>query len=345
MPKTTVWSIQQIDQDTAKISVEEAAQKLKEQEVVAFPTETVYGLGADATNEAAVNKIFQAKGRPSDNPLIVHVATKQQMEEFVTHIPPLAGTLITAFMPGPLTIILPSNGKIAANVTAGLDTVGLRIPDHPVALALIQACHLPLAAPSANRSGRPSPTTAAHVLHDLDGKIAGVLDAGQTGVGVESTVVDCTGDLPMILRPGGVTRQQLEKVIGEVMVDPALAKKNEKPKSPGMKYTHYAPEAPLWLVDGSVNFIQNLINENNKEGLQVGVLASDELACQVTADVVRACGSRADLKQVAIHLYDALRSFSSTNVDIIICETFIEEGIGEAIMNRLQKAATKKLTQ
>ncbi|KHE69210.1 L-threonylcarbamoyladenylate synthase, partial [Halobacillus sp. BBL2006] len=231
-------------------SIEEAAQLLRNQHVVAFPTETVYGLGADATNEEAVQRIFEAKGRPSDNPLIVHVADIEQVEELAQNIPERAYQLMEAFWPGPLTLVLESNGVAAKNVTAGLSTIGIRMPDHPLALALLRNAGKPLAAPSANRSGRPSPTEAEHVWQDLNGRVSGILDGGATGVGVESTVLDCTSQPPVILRPGGVTKEDLEKILSKVDIDNALKDEQRQPKSPGMKYTHYAPEAPLWLVEG-----------------------------------------------------------------------------------------------
>ncbi|WP_053218084.1 L-threonylcarbamoyladenylate synthase [Virgibacillus senegalensis] len=353
MTDTKVWKIDQITSETER-SIKEAAALLVQNQVVAFPTETVYGLGANAKEADAVARIFEAKGRPADNPLIVHLAERNQIDAYVAEVPEMAKKLLAAFTPGPLTVILKSNGTIAENVTAGLSSVGVRIPDHPVAQALLRACRLPLAAPSANKSGRPSPTTAAHVYEDLQGRIAGLLDGGPTGVGVESTVVDCTGEVPIILRPGGVTREQLEEVVGSVMVDPALAvqgeelpenKAVEKPRAPGMKYTHYAPEAPMWLVNGDQAFMQAQIDTLQQAGNKVGVIASEELADQLEIGAINRCGSRDNLHEVAAHLYDALRSFKKSDVDIILCETFPETGVGQAIMNRLHKAATKKINQ
>ncbi|WP_425440939.1 L-threonylcarbamoyladenylate synthase [Sediminibacillus albus] len=346
---TKVWKLE--EHKEIQRAVSEAAELLTDRQVVAFPTETVYGLGADATSYEAVEKIFQAKGRPSDNPLIVHFADKSQMNDYVKLIPEIAEQLLAAFTPGPLTIILKSNGTIAENVTAGLSSIAVRIPDHPVASALLQACRLPLAAPSANKSGRPSPTTANHVYDDLNGRIAGLLDGGTTGVGVESTVVDCTSNVPIILRPGGVTREQLEEVLGTVMVDPALAEQvteneqNQTPRSPGMKYTHYAPEAPLWLVEGDAEFLQAQIDDCKQNGYKTGVIASREMAQVIRADNIKVCGSHKNLNEVAVHLYDTLRAFKKSDVDIILCETYSETGVGQAVMNRLNKAASKKLSQ
>ncbi len=324
-------------------AVREAAQLLLDQQVVAFPTETVYGLGADATNKKAVQEIFEAKGRPSDNPLIVHVSDRAQVESLAVEIPPVAAELMDAFWPGPLTLIFQSNGSAAENVTAGLSTVAVRMPDHPLALALLEAADTPLAAPSANRSGRPSPTTAAHVYQDLDGRIAGILDGGPTGVGLESTVLDITAEVPVILRPGGVTKEDLETVIPRVEVDPALAGSAEAPKSPGMKYKHYAPEAPLWLVEGDDSFFAETLTACKSRGERVGIIASRELADFLDHDRIIRCGSRRHLSEVAEGLYGALREFKEADVDVILCESFPETGVGAAVMNRLNKAAEKKV--
>ncbi|MEC2836256.1 L-threonylcarbamoyladenylate synthase [Bacillus thuringiensis] len=320
-------------------AVERKAKLLRENEAVAFPTETVYGLGANAMDDEAIAKIFEAKGRPSDNPLIVHIGTKSQLDGIVKEIPPVAEKLMAHFWPGPLTIILPRKEGISERVTAGLNTVGVRMPDHPVALALIEEANVPVAAPSANRSGRPSPTLASHVYEDLNGKIAGIVDGGATGVGVESTVIDCTSTVPTILRPGGITKEQLEAVIGTVSLDPALKDEKEKPKSPGMKYTHYAPKAPLSIVEGSREFIQQLVDEKKEEGFKVGVLTTEEYQHVYNADVILSCGVRSDLASVATKLYDVLRTFDASEVDVIFSESFPNEGIGNAIMNRLTKAA------
>ncbi|QKY70486.1 L-threonylcarbamoyladenylate synthase [Lentibacillus sp. CBA3610] len=319
-------------------AIEEAADRLRNGRTVAFPTETVYGLGADATDEAAVSGIFEAKGRPEDNPLIAHVATKKQLSRLVTTLPSVAEKLIDTFTPGPITIVLPSNGTCASNVTAGLSTIGVRIPDHPVAQNLLKTCDIPVAAPSANISGKPSPTTADHVWADLQGKIAGLVDAGATGVGLESTVIDCTQEIPVILRPGGITKAQLEMAVGSVMVDPALANTADKPKAPGMKYKHYAPDVPMWLVAGSPENIQAVIDRERDDAKRIGVMASTQTANRLQADRIITLGS--DLRDIAATLYDALRVFKNGDVDLIVCETFPRTDIGQAIMNRLEKAAT-----
>ncbi len=335
--KTILWKVDNVIDDFSQIQA--AAALLKENEVVAFPTETVYGLGANAKSDDAVRKIFEAKGRPSDNPLIIHIANQKQIEELVEQIPPVAQQLMDAFWPGPLTLIFRKKGGLSQVATAGLDTVAIRMPDHPVAHAIIEAAGLPIAAPSANLSGKPSPTTAQHVEKDLSSRISGIVDGGETGVGVESTVVDCTEEIPIILRPGGVTKEQIQDVIGEVKEDQALHNITEAPKSPGMKYTHYAPEATFILLDGSKEFIQRMIDDKKATGARVGILTTKEREHDYSADEVIVCGSRQQLSTVAAGIYDALREFNEREVDVIFGETFSREGIGDAIMNRLVKAA------
>lgn len=337
MMDTMEWILIDTHEQTTKLQA--IAATLQAGNVVAFPTETVYGLGADATNEQAVDKIFKAKGRPQDNPLIAHVATKKDLEKLVDAYPPYVDQLIDTFSPGPITYILPSNGTCAENVTAGLSTVGVRIPSHPVAQAIVQTCSFPIAAPSANTSGKPSPTTAAHVKEDLFGKIAGIVDGGKTGVGMESTIIDCTSDVPIILRPGGVTKEQIHAVVGDVIEHQPSTHTAEKPQAPGMKYTHYAPDVPLTLVHGDSERLQHVIEAYQKEHLRVGVLARAQLKEHIQADHFIPLGTT--LVEVATNLYSCLRRFSIHDVDVIVCETFPKENIGVAIMNRLEKAATK----
>ena len=320
--------------------IREAAALLSKGELVAFPTETVYGLGADATNEEAVAKIFAAKGRPQDNPLIAHVATVEQLRGLVDNLPDYVEELIKAYSPGPLTYVLPTNGTCATNVTAGLSTIAVRIPDHPVALSILQACNLPIAAPSANISGKPSPTAASHVYEDLQGKIAGIVDGGPTGVGLESTVISCRENDVVILRPGGITKEQIEEIIP---VADIVMENNEKPASPGMKYKHYSPEVPLWLVEGNAEAIQQVVDKEQHKGKKIAVLASKEIYQQVKADERFNLGD--NLSEVASRLYDALRTFKEAEVDLIIAEVFPETGIGEAVMNRLRKAMTMYIEQ
>ncbi|AQY50013.1 translation factor, SUA5 type [Listeria weihenstephanensis FSL R9-0317] len=336
--KTKIWHITKENEIQTYL---EAAKLLQAGEAVAFPTETVYGIGADATNEQAVAKIYEAKGRPSDNPLIVHIADQSQVHEFVTKIPSNAKKLMQEFWPGPLTIILPLRpDRLARNVTAGLDSVGVRMPEHPVALGLLAVAGIPIAAPSANRSGKPSPTSGEHVEEDLSGRIAGIVFGGKTGVGLESTVIDCTLETPAILRPGGISQEQIEAVIGPVISEGKEVAQQEAPKAPGMKYTHYAPKAPVVLIEGDVAFFQEQIDVAEHQGETVGVLVSDELARKLKASkYVRGLGSRDYPEQIAYHLYDQLRHFDHTPVTLIYAEPFVKIGIGEAVMNRLDKAA------
>ncbi len=318
-----------------QIAITEAAALLKAGEVVAFPTETVYGLGADATNERAVSKIFKAKGRPGDNPLIVHVACKQQLFELVQTYPAYVEKLIAAFSPGPITYVLPSNGRVAANVTAGLPTVGVRIPDHKAALALLEMCGLPLAAPSANVSGKPSPTTAKHVLDDLDGKIAAVLDGGAAYVGVESTVVDCTRDVPVILRVGQIKKEAIQQVVGSVEV--ACAAYTTTPKSPGVKYKHYMPEVPLYLVMDQAK-MNSIIDCEKRNGKKIGILFTGENQPFDNVDKTFYLGD--DEREIAANLYDTLRQMKKRDVDIVFAIIDSPKKIGSAVMDRLGRAAT-----
>ncbi len=327
-----------------------AAQALKDGDLVAFPTETVYGLGANALNPEAVKKIYQAKGRPSDNPLIVHIADISQIEDLVLEMSHKAKALIDNFWPGPLTLIFRKSSKVPDIITAGLDTVAIRMPNNPIALELIERAAIPVAAPSANLSGRPSTTECSHVINDLKGRVGYIIDGGPCDVGVESTVLDITSDIPMILRPGGITLEMLESVVGKVDTDAALELKgNVKPRSPGMKYRHYSPKAEMILVYGSQDDVVAKINElsaeNRKKGIKTGVLSSLENAQKYCADTVIVTGSVDNLAQVASGLFDSLRKFDEENVDIIYSETFPERGIGRAIMNRLKKASAKVIKE
>lgn len=326
--------------------LEEGGLILRRGGLVAFPTETVYGLGANALDGQAVQGIFQAKGRPADNPLIVHVAGREAVGSLVKEVPGVAGELMDAFWPGPLTIILPVGKQVPVEVTAGLDTVAVRMPRHPVALGLIRAAGVPVAAPSANTSGRPSPTTAQHVLNDLEGQIDMVLDGGPAGVGVESTVLDLTAPVPMVLRPGGVTPEELSLVLGNVDVDPQARSVNQRegrPRSPGMKYTHYAPRARLLIVEGQAEAVAVKINELAREyrnrGRRVGILSYEESADFTNIGEVILVGRRAQPETVAAKLYAALRRFDETDVDLILAEGIADCGVGLAVMNRLRKAA------
>lgn len=328
------------DKNNNEHIINEAATLLQDGELVAIPTETVYGLGADATNEEAVSKIFEAKGRPQDNPLIAHVANLQQLKMLVGNVPEYVEELIEVYSPGPLTYVLPTSGVSAKNVTAGLSTIAVRIPDHEVALEIIRSSNLPIAAPSANLSGKPSPTTAQHVFEDLSGKIAGIVDAGPTGIGVESTVIACHEKHVVILRPGGITKEEIEKIVPVRDTDNF---NTEKPASPGMKYRHYSPEVPLWLVTGDHAKIQTVIQKAQQDGKIVTLLSSDAVYQQVQANQKINLGT--DLSEIAANLYEALRKCKASEVDLIVAEAFPESGLGTAIMNRLKKAMTKYIQE
>lgn len=320
----------------------QAVDLLNNGEIVAFPTETVYGLGAVATNEQAVKKIFAAKGRPSDNPLIVHIGTVEEVSLYTTNISEVAQKCMDAFWPGPLTLVMHAKPNVLApSVTAGLDSVGIRMPDHPVALELLQTLKKPLAAPSANRSGKPSPTKAEHVFEDLQNIIPCILDGGMTGIGLESTVLDVTLDTPVILRPGGVTKEMLEAVIGPVD-EPSLEQQKieSTPKAPGMKYTHYAPDAPVYLIDANKKAIEKAITELKPEH-KVALLAPDSFK-EINADYYFSFGNAHDLEQMSASLYDALRACDKTDATIILATATSKTGVGTAIMNRLEKAAGGK---
>ncbi|GGB40440.1 L-threonylcarbamoyladenylate synthase [Fictibacillus barbaricus] len=340
--QTERWTVDKTEQSlTTHPHVVQASLWINKNEVVALPTETVYGLAGNARSDEAIARIFEAKGRPSDNPLIVHISDRKQLKGLVSSISPNAEKLMDAFWPGPLTIVLPKGEEVSGKVTAGLSTVAVRMPDHVVALAVIEASGVPLAAPSANLSGKPSPTTADHVYEDLKGRIPGIVDGGSTGVGVESTVVECTEDSVIILRPGGITLEELEKVagVGNVTVDPGIENEKLAPKSPGMKYTHYAPDAPFVLVDGSPEFLQQLVDKERGAGRKIGILTTEERMDYYKADSVIPAGKRSNPETVAQHLYEALRAFNEAGVDKIFGEVFPKTGVGAAIMNRLEKSA------
>jgi len=336
-----------------KPKIKAAADVIRNGGLVAFPTETVYGLGADALNAEAVKRIYVAKKRPLDNPIIIHVATKQETLQLTENIPSKARKLISVFWPGPLTLVLKASEKVPKAILGGLDTVAVRMPRHNVALALIRESRVPIAAPSANLSGRPSPTTAEHVKQDLDGRIEMILDGGPTNIGIESTVLDVTVDPPEILRPGGTSYEDLVKVISQVKIHPTvLAEKNvrvAKVPSPGMKHRHYAPRAELVLIEGTVKptvkKIQQIIDQNVKNGKKVGVLATDETKDMYKADAVKSLGSRADLSSAARNLFRLLREFDEDKVDIIVAEGVPLEGLGLAVMNRLRKASNYRIVK
>lgn len=326
--------------------ISDAGEILRQGGLVAFPTETVYGLGADALDEKASAKIYEAKGRPSDNPLIVHIADWEALSKIAKSIPENAKKLADAFWPGPLTMIFEKQDIVPLGTTGGLGTVAVRMPSHPVALELIRQGGGYVAAPSANSSGRPSPTKAEHVAEDLNGKIDMILDGGEVGIGIESTIVDMSGDIPMILRPGYITKEMLEQVVGRVEVDPAILgarDTKERPKAPGMRYKHYAPRAELTLVQGEtekvIQSINELVAKAATEGKKAGIIASDETFSRYTGGMCKSIGTRQDEDTIARNLYGILRDFDASGVDLIYSEVFATPKLGQAIMNRLLKAA------
>ncbi|MCR5635182.1 MAG: threonylcarbamoyl-AMP synthase [Lachnospiraceae bacterium] len=325
--------------------IKEAGDIIKAGGLVAFPTETVYGLGGDALNAKSSEKIYAAKGRPSDNPLIVHIDNIDSLKEICDDIPDEAYRLADAFWPGPLTMIVKKNDRVPTETTGGLSTVAIRMPDDEIALAFIKAAGGFIAAPSANTSGRPSPTLAEHVRDDLDGKIEMILDGGQVGIGVESTIVDLTEGTPTILRPGYVTQEMLSKVLGYVDTDRTILEGTfaAKPKAPGMKYRHYAPKASMSLIEGDIEKIASVMNakysEAKSKGLKVGIMCSSQVFDKVSGDVKKDLGNREDEREIAHNLYKVLREFDEEDVDIIYGECFSKEGFGQAVMNRLLKAA------
>lgn len=331
--------------EDAERSLEKAGSIIRDGGLVAFPTETVYGLGGDALNPASSKKIYAAKGRPSDNPLIVHIADMKQLEKIVKRVPDAAYRLAEKFWPGPLTMIMEKNDKVPYETTGGLDTVAIRMPDNRIALELIRQSGGYIAAPSANKSGRPSPTLARYCIEDLAGNVEMIIDGGQVGIGLESTIVDLTSDKPVILRPGYITLEMLLDVLGEVEVDRTIldGSSKEKPKAPGMKYRHYAPKGELRIVQGDQDRVVSFINEKSEEakkaGKRVGVICTESTRDLYHADVIKSAGDRNDESTIAHELFKVLREFDDEEVDVMFSESFDESGIGQAIMNRLLKAA------
>lgn len=327
-----------VDGKVADPAFDEAVALLKAGQVVAFPTETVYGLGGVATNDEAVAGIYAAKGRPSDNPLIVHIGAFEQLDRYVMDLSDKAKACMKAFWPGPLTVICKVKpGTLSNKVTAGLDTVGIRMPNHPVALRLLRQLDEPVAAPSANTSGKPSPTEGVHVEEDLTGRIPLILDGGATGIGVESTVIDLTLDTPTILRPGGITKEMFESVIGPVNEPTHIEQKAGAPKAPGMKYTHYAPDAPVYQIACDVDVVTRAVATLHAEGKKVALLAPDAFS-DIDSDWFFTFGDGSHA-QMAAHLYDALRACNATDADIVLATITDKSDVGSAIMNRLEKSA------
>lgn len=328
-----------------KAALEEAGKIIKKGGLVAFPTETVYGLGGDALNKESSKKIYAAKGRPSDNPLIVHIGCMEDLYSIVKYIPEEAELLAEAFWPGPLTMIFEKSDKVPFETTGGLSTVAVRMPKDPIALEFIKQSGGYVAAPSANISGKPSPTLAKYVMEDMDGRIDAVIDGGEAVIGLESTIVDLTGEAPMILRPGYITREMLLEVLHRVDEDETMMNVTEdaKPKAPGMKYRHYAPKGMLTIIAGDGEKVVQEINRRTEEamaqGKKTGVIATTENFSFYRADVIKNAGDRNDEAAIAKELYRILREFDDEDVEVIYSESFDEGGIGQAIMNRLLKAA------
>ena len=343
--------IKKADAENINIDViNEAGAIIKRGGLVAFPTETVYGLGANGMDEEAASKIYAAKGRPSDNPLILHISDIKMLDGIVSDVPEAAKVLMDKFWPGPMTLVFRKRKEVPYGTTGGLDTVAVRFPSHKVALDIISSSGVPIAAPSANTSGRPSPTKASHVIEDMDGKVDMIVDGGEVGIGIESTIIDVTGDVPMILRPGYITKGMVEELVGPVLVDKVVTAKtveeiggDYKPKAPGMKYRHYAPKAELTMFDGNIENVVEEINRLSKEasdsGKSVGIIATEETKDRYNFGKVVSIGTRKDEASIARGLYGILRDFDTMDVDVIYSETFYNDDLGQAIMNRLIKAA------
>lgn len=331
--------------------IKEAASLIKEGKLVAFPTETVYGLGANGLDENAVISIFNAKGRPQDNPLILHISSKEQLKPLVSEIPEIAYECMRRFWPGPLTILFKKSNLVPNIITAGLNTVAIRMPNHPIALKLIEYAKTPIAAPSANLSGKPSPTSASHVIMDLLHKVDMIIDGGSTGLGLESTVLDLSGDQPMILRPGAITMEDLIPFMPNIKQDVATIKEGEHivPKSPGQKYRHYAPKAEMIVYTGHIEKVIETIKEKTSyyisKGLNVGIMATEESKDKYTKGTVLVVGSREKKETIAANLFNTIRAFDEKKVDIILSEGVEEDHIGRAIMNRMMKASGGKVNR
>lgn len=323
-----------------KSQIEIGADALKNGKLVVFPTETVYGLGADALNTEAVRSIFIAKGRPSDNPLIVHISDLGQLDQLVVNVSEVAKKLMAAFWPGPLTLVMEKSEIVPDIITAGLDTVAIRMPSDPIALELISKSGVPVAGPSANISGRPSPTSEEHVIQDLNHRVDVIIRGGNAIVGLESTVLDVTCDPPKILRPGYITDQDIKKIAGDVAFDPYLKDKNQVPKSPGMKYKHYSPDAEVIIIKGpkTLEKMSEIKESYEKKGQTIGIMATEEILSHFSG-VTCSLGDEDDMEAVANQLFYCLRELDRKGVDMILTHAVQKQGLGIAIMNRLEKAA------
>lgn len=343
--ETKVIKIDRTHPDTERIK--EAGRILREGGLVAFPTETVYGLGGDGLQETAAARIYAAKGRPSDNPLILHIAEVEDIEKLAVDIPELAYRLAEKFWPGPMTMILKKGPVVPYATTGGLDTVAIRMPSDEIARAIIKASGTYIAAPSANLSGRPSPTKAEHVIEDLSGRIEMIVDGGDSDIGLESSIIDLSGEVPMILRPGYITKEDFEQIVEEVTFDAAvLATKPQESvvaKAPGMKYRHYAPKGQITIVEGKTEAVVKKINElaaeQEEKGIRVAVLCAEETKARYNCRHVYSLGSLKQDKEISAHLFAALRSFDTEQMEVIYSESFENTKLARAIMNRLRKAA------
>ena len=338
--------IQKVEKEHPDETVlKQAGEILKSGGLVAFPTETVYGLGGDGLNARSSEKIYAAKGRPSDNPLIIHISDMESLDRIVSYVPEKARKLAEKYWPGPLTMIFQKSEEVPLETTGGLDSVAVRMPSHETARMLIRYGGGYVAAPSANTSGRPSPTKASHVIEDLNGKVEMILDGGEVGIGLESTIVDFTEEIPVILRPGYINQEMLEEVLGQVRMDKGLLITDTgiRPKAPGMKYRHYAPKAQLTIIEGKTEAVVQEINRRCQDGeaagLRAGVIGTDETVSAYHAQVVKSIGTRQDEESIARHLFGILREFDEEKVDMIFSESFETPRMGQAIMNRLLKAA------
>lgn len=337
--------------DREEEALRRAGNIIRQGGLVAFPTETVYGLGGDALNRESSRRIYEAKGRPSDNPLIVHICRFEDIAEIVSDVPEEAVRIAAAFWPGPLTMILHKSDRVPYETTGGLDTVAVRLPSHPVARKLIEYSGGYVAAPSANISGRPSPTEAKYVTEDMEGRIDMILDGGEVGIGLESTIVDLTVTPPQILRPGYVTQEMLSSVLGKVDTDVTILRRDsgQAPKAPGMKYRHYAPKGELTIVEGEPEQVAAYMNRQaanaRKRGERTGIIGTRERMAQYQADVVKCLGDRADEESIARNLYSVLRQMDEEQVTRIYSESFASQGFGQAIMNRLLKAAGHRVVK
>ncbi|MDY2936831.1 MAG: L-threonylcarbamoyladenylate synthase [Fusicatenibacter sp.] len=345
------WIAKMTEEKIDHQAIQKAGKMLLEGQLVAFPTETVYGLGGNALDAEASRRIYAAKGRPSDNPLIVHIGRMEDLERIAKEIPPAARALADAFWPGPLTMIFPKTDAVPFETTGGLDSVAVRFPSHKVANALILAAGGFVAAPSANTSGRPSPTMAEHVIEDLGEKISCIIDGGMVQIGLESTIVDFTEEIPTILRPGYYNQEMMEAVIGPMRLDPGIQNESEhvRPKAPGMRYRHYAPKADLTIVQGDIACVIEKINDLTKkncaEGKKVGIICTDETVGRYPMGDVKSIGMRSDEETIARHLFAILREFDEDGSDVIYSEAFDTPRMGQAIMNRLLKAAGHKVLE